>query len=211
VSEIFFSIQGESSRVGLPTVFVRCAGCNLACIYCDTPYAREGGREEPIEHVLEKVACYDVPRLTVTGGEPLLQEDAVRLCRLCRERGYDVQVETNGSRDISVLPPGVRAVMDVKTPGSGMEGWNDYGNLERLREGDEVKFVLTSREDFEWALDLVDRSGLAHRHGVEILLSPARGYLHARTLAEWILEERCGHVRLQNPLHAELWPGERGK
>ena len=211
ISEIFLSIQGESSYAGLPTVFVRCAGCNMSCVYCDTVYAREGGEEIPFEKVVQEVGKYSIPRLTVTGGEPLLQEESLMLARECRERGYDVQVETNGSIDISAVPSGVRTVMDVKTPGSGMSGMNDEANTGRLRPGDEVKYVITSKEDFEWSLEHLTARALHERDGIQMLFSPASGYIDPAELAEWILERRYPFIRFQMQLHRQIWGEGRGK
>lgn len=203
IAEIFLSIQGESSRAGWPTVFVRCAGCNLDCRYCDTRYAREGGTVLAADEVAARVRAFGVGRVTVTGGEPLLQDEVPGLCRRLIEAGADVQVETNGSRDISVLPRGARAILDVKTPGSGMEHCNDYANLGRLRPGDEVKFVLTDRDDYVWAREAVTRRSLEQH---TVLFAPAAGRLAPGTLADWLLADRCAGIRLQVQLHLYLWP-----
>ena len=205
------TIQGESASAGLPTVFVRCAGCNMNCVYCDTAYARNGGEEMSADLVIDEVEGYTVPRLTITGGEPLLQEEALTLSRTCRDKGYDVQIETNGSIDISVIPAGVRTIMDVKTPGSGMPHMNNISNMGRLRPGDEVKYVITSRDDYIWAADHARKYGLDTREDTVVLFSPASGQIKPRQLAEWILADAHSFIRLQLQLHKQIWPDERGR
>jgi 7-carboxy-7-deazaguanine synthase len=208
ITEIFLSIQGESTRAGLPTVFVRCTGCNLACVYCDTGYARSGGTDMSVDAILGRVASFGIPRVTVTGGEPLLQADLPDLCGSLVTTGMDVQVETNGSLDTGCLPQGTRVILDVKTPGSGMHLHNLYANLDRLRPGDEVKFVITGREDFDWALDTVRRYGLEHG---TVLFSAAAGRLEPGVLADWLLAARRAGIRLQVQLHRWLWPPGPGR
>jgi 7-carboxy-7-deazaguanine synthase len=211
LSELFLSIQGESTQVGLPTVFVRCAGCNLSCSYCDTEYARTGGIELSCTEVLKRVEVEVVKRVTITGGEPLLQKEAVGLSAAFAERGYDVQIETNGSLDISVIPQHVRIIMDIKTPGSEMSEKNDYTNLDRLKKGDELKFVITSYDDYTWALDMIRSYDINRKRGIEVIFSPASGVLKPQDLAEWIINDKIGSVRLQIGLHRVLWNGERGR
>lgn len=210
ISEIFRSIQGETTRAGRPCAFVRVAGCNLSCAWCDTPYARDGsGSAMDLDDVCARVAEFGMRLVCITGGEPLLQADAVATCaeRLLRA-GHTVLVETNGTRDLSLLPQGAVRVMDVKCPGSGECGATLPGNLSLLRERDEVKFVLTGRRDFDWAAAFVQRHGLGD--GPAVLFAPVRGRLAATRLAGWILESGLD-VRLQLQLHKLLWPGrDRG-
>ncbi|MEF8787650.1 MAG: radical SAM protein [Planctomycetota bacterium] len=204
VAELFKSIQGEGTRAGLPCCFVRTAGCNLECSYCDTRYAAESrGTELPLEDIIERVADMGPELACVTGGEPLLHRAVPELCGRLLQRGMTVVVETNGSEDISVLPEGVIRVMDVKCPGSGEADSLLRGNLDLLGLEDEVKFVLTDRDDYEWARVLVEEEHLTDRGAV--LFSPAYGRLEARRLADWLLEWNAP-VRLQLQLHRLLWP-----
>ena len=208
VSELFVSLQGESTWSGLPCAFVRLAGCNLDCRYCDTRYARSGGREVDLDEILRWVASTGLDLVEVTGGEPLLQRETPLLCERLVSTGHTVLVETNGSLDISVLREPVVRILDVKCPGSGMHGFNRWENLELLRPGDEVKFVISDRRDFDWAVGVVDRWSLVGR--VSVLFSAAEPLLPARKLAEWILESGRP-LRLQIQLHKVLWPErERG-
>lgn len=211
ISELFFSIQGESSSAGFPTVFIRCAGCNLSCTYCDTVYARKlsKGKEMALEEIMEYVEGFHVGRVAVTGGEPLLQDDFSGLCKSLLEKGNEVQIETNGSMDISVVPDGARVVMDIKTPGSGMAAQNDFSNIEKLKPGDEVKFVITSYEDYAWSCGIIEE--YPRNEDIGILFSPAYGLLESRLLAEWILRDKCRRIRLQVQLHKILWPCEKGR
>jgi 7-carboxy-7-deazaguanine synthase len=205
ISEIFESIQGESTYAGRRCVFVRLAGCNLDCVYCDTDYARTAGsgHTATVDDVMAAVAKYECPLVEVTGGEPLVQENAVTLMERLMAAGHTVLVETNGSLDISVVPPGVVRIVDVKTPSSGMAEKNLWSNMSFLDAGDEVKFVVVDRGDFEWAVDVVRRYGLVER--VAVHFSPAAGKLDAAELARWILDEKLG-VRLNLQLHKILWP-----
>jgi len=204
VSEIFYSIQGESLSQGYPTVFIRLAGCDLNCTYCDTVYARTGGESMSVDSIAERALSFSCPRVTITGGEPLMQPEAcVALANLLAERGCDVQVETNGSRDISILPGHLRCIMDLKTPGSGESGATDMDNIDRLRPGDEVKFVLTSIDDFHWSRKIVESYRLYERAAV--LFSPVPGMLDAETAAQALLEHRL-NARLHLQLHKIIWP-----
>ncbi len=208
VCEIFLSIQGESTYAGLPCAFVRLTGCPLRCRYCDTQYAFTEGRWFTLDEVVERVAAFGTKLVEVTGGEPLAQPATPQLCRELLQRGYRVLVETSGSLDISPLPREVTIVMDIKTPGSGESARNRWENLEWLKPTDEVKFVVTSREDFDWALRVVREKKLHERFPV--LISPAWGYQDPTELAEWVRD--CGlPLRFQLPLHKVLWPDvERG-
>lgn len=208
VREIYRSIQGESSFAGQPCAFVRTSGCDIRCVYCDEAHAFRGGERMSIEQVLARVAELDVPLVELTGGEPLAQEAAPELVAALLERGYRVLVETGGHHDISLLDPRAHAIVDVKTPGSGMCEHNDLANLERLRAGDELKFVLCDRGDYEWARVLVRERQLGRRHPVHF--SPVHGQLDPAELAKWILDD-CLPVRLNLQLHKYVWgPDARG-
>lgn len=209
VNEIFLSLQGESTQAGLPCAFVRLAGCNLRCSYCDTTYAYNEGRSVSLGETLDAVASYAVRLVEITGGEPLLQAECPDLASALLERGYTVLVETNGSQDIRLLPEGCIRILDLKCPGSGMTDQMDFQNLRRLGERDEVKFVLRDRQDYEWA------KGIMRLHPMpapdRILLSPAHPFLPPQDLAAWILADRLP-ARLQVPLHRILWPEQpRGR
>ena len=208
ITEIFYSLQGESAHAGIPTVFVRLTGCPLRCDYCDTEYAFTGGRWMGLEEVLSQVAAHAPRRVTVTGGEPLAQKPCpVLLAALC-DAGYAVSLETGGAHDISALDARVERVMDLKTPASGECGRNLYSNIGHLRRGDQVKFVICGRGDYEWAVRQLERHDLASR--CEVLFSPAWCRQDAVELAEWILADHLP-VRLQLQLHKLLWGDVPGR
>ena len=209
VSEIFYSIQGESSFAGWPCVFVRLAGCNLRCSYCDAEYAFHGGVEKSIPEILEAMDSYPARLVLVTGGEPMLQRSVHELFQTLLERNYTVLVETGGQVLLSEVDPRVHKIMDFKCPSSGMETHNDYRNVNYLTRSDELKFVVGDRHDFDWACDIIRRYDLPSRVGM-ILFSPVYGKLPYAELADWILN--CGlTVRLQLQLHKLIWPGiQRG-
>jgi 7-carboxy-7-deazaguanine synthase len=208
INEIFVSIQGESTHAGHPCVFLRTTGCPLRCTWCDTEYAFHEGETWTVADLVEEACRHGVPLVEITGGEPLAQPAVPELARLLLARGLTVLVETSGSFDISVLPPGVGRIMDLKCPGSGEAARNDYDNITHLREGDEVKFVLAGREDYEWARDRVAEYDLISR--VPVLFSPVWDEVQPADLAAWILEDKLD-VTLQLQLHKLLWPGvERG-
>lgn len=209
ITEIFYSLQGETSTVGLPTAFVRLTGCPLRCTYCDTEYAFHGGKSYTLNDILDQVASYAPRHVTVTGGEPLAQPDCrALLSRLC-DAGYQVSLETSGALSIENIDPRVTVVMDLKTPASGEAGKNLWPNINALRNGDEIKFVICDRRDYEWTRLQIDQLKLNERD-IEILLSPSQGQLAARTLADWILEDNLP-VRLQVQLHKQLWGDVPGK
>jgi len=209
VSETFYSIQGESSHAGRPCAFVRLAGCNLDCSYCDTRYARSGGRQQDIDAIISWVLDQPTDLVTITGGEPLLQEHTNDLVRLLLDHGKTVLVETNGSIDIRAVDARAICIMDLKCPDSDMADHNDMANIDRLRPHDEVKFVIASRQDFDWAVDVIRSHRLDER--VEVLMSAAAPRLKPASLANWILLSGLA-VRLQLQIHKILWPeNERGR
>ncbi len=208
ISEIFFSLQGETSRVGLPTVFVRLTGCPLRCTYCDTTYAFTGGKTMSLDEIMAEVGRYDAQYVTVTGGEPLAQKNCLRLLRALCDAGYQVSLETGGALDVSGVDARVVKVLDIKTPASGEVEKNLWGNLEHLNPHDEIKFVLCDEADYQWARQVLLERDLAMRCAV--LFSPAQGQLAARDVAEWILRDHLP-VRLQVQLHKLLWGNEVGR
>jgi 7-carboxy-7-deazaguanine synthase len=208
LSEIFYSLQGEAQFVGLPTVFVRLTGCPLRCQYCDTAYAFHGGDWWNLPDILEQVAQYRARDVCVTGGEPLAQRACLSLLRELCDRGFRVSLETSGALDVSNVDPRVSRVVDVKTPGSGEADRNLYPQLQSLKEPDQIKFVITSRADYEWSREKLRELALSERCGV--LFSPSYGELEPRELAEWILADHLP-VRFQLQLHKLLWGEARGR
>ena len=203
ISEIFTSIQGESSFAGLPCTFVRFSGCNLRCRYCDTPYALEGGTELEPDQVVSKVKESGISLTEITGGEPLLQEESYFLIRLLLNEGNRVLLETNGSIALDRVDRRVVKIMDMKCPGSGMTDYMDFSNINYLSRHDEVKFVIGNSEDFEWARNIIYDYELIDR--CKVLISPLQPGLKAQQAAQWILEEKIP-VRLQLQLHRIIWP-----
>ena len=208
ITEIFFSIQGESRSVGWPTVFVRLTGCPLRCDYCDTAYAFTGGETMTIAAILVAVRGFPARHVTVTGGEPLAQRDCLALLTALCDAGYEVSLETSGALDVAAVDPRVVKVLDLKTPGSGEAGRNRLANLAHLTPRDQIKFVVCGRGDYEWARDMIATHGLAAK--CELLLSPAWGRQDPAQLAEWILADGLP-VRLQVQLHKILWGEARGR
>ncbi|MDO8293430.1 MAG: 7-carboxy-7-deazaguanine synthase QueE [Gallionella sp.] len=202
ISEIFFSLQGETSRIGLPTVFIRLTGCPLRCTYCDTSYAFTGGQNMGVAEILRQVAEYSPRYVTVTGGEPLAQKNCLPLLRALCDTGYEVSLETGGALDIGEVDARVMRVVDIKTPASGEAEKNRWENLPLLTRHDEIKFVLCDENDYQWAKQILLQHRLAEKCAV--LFSPAHGTLNAAQLAEWILRDRLP-VRMLLQLHKLLW------
>jgi 7-carboxy-7-deazaguanine synthase len=208
VYEIFHSLQGESSRIGLPTVFVRLTGCPMRCVYCDTEYAFSGGGNMTLDEILAKVASYGTRYVTVTGGEPLAQKACFDLLRMLCDAGYEVSLETGGAIDTTDVDPRVTVILDVKTPGSGEMENNVWSNLEHLKPHDEVKFVLCDRQDYEWAKQLLVERSISDK--CSVLFSPVYSRVNPTDLADWILQDRLP-VRMQVQLHKILWGEVPGK
>lgn len=208
INEIFFSLQGETSRTGLPTVFVRLTGCPLRCRWCDTAYAFHEGQTRNLTDILTEVRRYPSRRVCVTGGEPLAQPDVHALMAALIDSGYTVSLETSGALDTDRVDPRVHVVLDLKCPDSGEQSRNHWVNLTRLRPHDEVKFVLASRRDYEWMRTVVADEALPARCGV--LVSPVWGELDPADLADWVLQDGLD-VRLQLQLHKVLWRDARGR
>ncbi|MBI5918337.1 MAG: 7-carboxy-7-deazaguanine synthase QueE [Nitrosomonadales bacterium] len=208
ISEIFYSLQGETSRVGLPTVFIRLTGCPLRCSYCDTSYAFTGGSSMALVAILAEVARHAPRYVTVTGGEPLAQKNCLLLLRALCDAGYEVSLETGGALDVRGVDPRVLKVLDIKTPGSGEESRNLWGNLAFLNPQDEIKFVLCDEGDYHWAKQVLSEHRLDSR--CSVLFSPTQGQLEPVTLADWILRDHLP-VRLQVQLHKLLWGNQQGK
>ena len=207
IFEIFHSLQGESSRVGLPTVFVRLTGCPLRCGYCDTEYAFHGGATQSFEEILATVASYQAQYVCVTGGEPLAQKGCHQLLKMLCDNGYQVSIETSGAIDISQVDQRVSVIMDIKTPGSGEASKNLWSNVAALSAKDEVKFVLVDRADYDWAKQILGQYDLTQK--CPVLFSPVYKTLPPADLAAWVLEDHLP-VRMQVQLHKILWGEKAG-
>jgi len=208
ITEIFYSLQGESTTVGLPTVFVRLTGCPLRCGYCDSEYAFYGGERLSLDAILTKVASYNPRYICVTGGEPLAQRECLTLLKLLCDAGYQVSLETSGALAIDAVDPRVVKVMDLKTPGSGEVARNRWENIPLLGSQDQIKFVICSREDYEWARFKLDEFQLNQKVS-DVLFSPSFGQIQPLELAEWILADNL-NVRFQLQLHKILWKDTPG-
>lgn len=202
ITEIFYSLQGETRTIGIPTVFVRLTGCPLRCGYCDTSYAFQGGKLESMNNIIEKIQSYNTRYVTITGGEPLAQKNChILLTKLC-DAGYEVSLETSGALDVSTVDKRVIKVLDLKTPGSGECDKNLLTNLECLAPTDQIKFVICNRYDFEWSKAMVDEYQLTSK--CHVLFSPSYTEQPAHELADWILNSKL-QVRMQIQLHKYLW------
>lgn len=208
ITEIFYSLQGETRTIGFPTVFVRLTGCPLRCSYCDTAYAFHGGKKMAISDIVDEVSAYNPRYVTVTGGEPLAQQSCHELLsRLC-DLDVEVSLETSGAMDISAVDPRVVCVMDLKTPASDEEAKNRYENIDKLKAQDQVKFVICDRNDYQWACDKLVEYDLEKR--CEVLFSPVHGDLKPADLADWIVQDNLP-VRMQIQMHKYLWGDEQGR
>ena len=207
ISEIFFSLQGETSRIGLPTAFIRLTGCPSRCAYCDTTYAFTGGQNMSVTKILRQVAGYAPRYVAVTGGEPLAQKNCLLLLSALCDTGYEVSLETGGALDIGEVDARVMRVVDIKTPASGEAEKNHWENLSLLTRRDEIKFVLCDEHDYQWAKQILLQHQLADKCAV--LFSPVHGALNATHLAEWILRDRLP-VRMLLQLHKLLWNNTPG-
>lgn len=208
IHEIFHSLQGESSRVGLPTVFVRLTGCPMRCMYCDTAYAFTGGENMELDQIMAQVSEYDSRYVTVTGGEPLAQKECLILLKKLCDAGYEVSLETGGAIDTSAVDNRVAVILDVKTPGSGEAEKNLWDNLQHLKPKDEVKFVLCDRSDYDWAKQVLIERAINSK--CSVLFSPVYSQVSPTELAEWILHDRLP-VRMQIQLHKVLWGEVAGR
>jgi 7-carboxy-7-deazaguanine synthase len=209
INEIYHSIQGESTWAGEPCVFVRLTFCDLRCTYCDTEYAFYEGKKMPLDEIAKAVAAFECPLVEITGGEPLLQKNVLPLMTMLADTGHTVLLETSGAHDISPVDPRVHRIMDLKTPGSGESARNLFSNIEHLSQRDEVKFVIGSREDYEWSREQVELHALVRRCRA-VLFSPIFGRIDPREIVEWILADKLP-VRFQLQMHKFIWtPTKRG-
>ena len=205
IFEIFYSLQGESSRVGLPTIFIRLSGCPMRCHYCDTAYAFQGGSMMTVDEIIKTIKKYDTRYVTVTGGEPLAQKEVLSLLKVLADQNYEVSLETGGGLSIKEVDPRIKIILDIKTPESGEEKKNHWDNLNLIHSKDEIKFVLCSREDYDWAKKILNQYKLAEK--CDVLFSPVYQKLNTTNLGNWILEDQLP-VRMQIQLHKLLW-GEK--
>lgn len=208
ITEIFHSLQGETSRAGLPTVFVRLTGCPLRCVYCDTVYAFNGGAWWEVDAIIDEVRQYQTPYVTVTGGEPLAQKNCLILMKHLSDEGFNVSLETSGALSVAEVDRRVKKIVDVKTPDSGEVERNLFENFDYLLPYDELKFVICSRADYDWSKNIIQQHQLQDR--CQILFSPSYHQLSFPDLAHWILQDKLG-VRMQVQLHKVIWGEERGR
>jgi 7-carboxy-7-deazaguanine synthase len=206
INEIFYSIQGESTKAGLPCVFVRLTYCNIRCVYCDTEYAFYEGVDHTINDIISEVESFGCKLVEITGGEPLVQKNVHILMKELCDRGYDVMIETGGSLPIEIIDTRVKVIMDLKTPYSNMEKKNRYENIQHLKSTDEVKFVIGSREDYDWSKEIVLKYDLLNRVE-QVLFSPVFDKVENIDLANWILEDKL-NVRFQLQMHKYIWHPE---
>ena len=206
VNEIFYSIQGESSRVGIPTVFIRLTGCPMRCTYCDTSYAFHNGQQKNIDEIIHEIKQFDTNYITITGGEPLAQKNCIDLMNQLCELGYHVSLETGGGLDIKEVNSKVKIILDVKTPKSNEDKNNFWPNLTNIKTNDEIKFVIQDYDDFSWSVDIIRKYQLNQS---QILFAPVYKVLDNEKLAEWILKSQL-NVRLQLQLHKIIWGEKQG-
>lgn len=208
ITEIFYSLQGESTNVGLPTIFIRLTGCPLRCTYCDTAYAFHGGKKRELADIFHELAKYSCKTVCVTGGEPLAQPNCLPLMTQLCDLGYQVSIETSGAIDISEIDPRVMIVMDLKTPASGEQDKNLWNNISHLKPTDQIKWVICNLNDYEWAKACILEHKLDGK--TQLLFSPSHQQLEPSLLAEWILKDQLP-VRFQMQLHKVLWGNEPGR
>jgi 7-carboxy-7-deazaguanine synthase len=208
INEIFFSIQGETTKAGLPTIFIRLTGCPLRCVYCDTEYAFHDGKKMTLAEIMREISLYKTRQVTVTGGEPLAQKNCRPLLKILCDAGYDISLETSGALDIQDIDNRVARIVDIKTPASGEIDRNLYNNLKYLTSRDQVKFVICDRGDYEWSKGKLKEYDLSEQ--CEVLFSGSHGEIQNSQLAEWILKDQLP-VRLQIQLHKYLWGDVPGK
>ena len=207
INEIFYSIQGESTYNGMPCIFIRLTYCNLRCSYCDTEYSFYEGKDMSIKQIMDEIQKYECKLVEVTGGEPLMQEEAIQLMQTLIEKKYSVMLETGGSLPISKVPKEVIKIIDFKCPTSNMQKKNDWSILNDLQMHDEIKFVIGNKEDYDWAKNKIQKYNLMDR---KILFSPVHDVLDSKSLSEWILKDNL-KVRFQIQLHKYIWtPETRG-
>ncbi len=208
ITEIFYSLQGESKTVGWPTVFIRLTGCPLRCVYCDTRYAFSGGEWLSLDEIIQQVKQYKTRHITVTGGEPLAQKACNNLLKQLCDKGYQVSLETSGAMDVADVDARVVKVMDIKTPSSGEVEKNRFSNIDFLNESDEIKFVICNYDDYCWSKDIIKRYKLTDK--CDVLFSPVQGDITPTDLADWILQDQL-NVRFQIQLHKYLWDDQPGR
>ncbi|MFZ2315578.1 MAG: 7-carboxy-7-deazaguanine synthase QueE [Gammaproteobacteria bacterium] len=208
LTEIFFSLQGETRTVGLPTVFIRLTGCPLRCQYCDTDYAFQGGQWHELDAIIAEVKKYKAHYVTVTGGEPLAQKACIPLLKRLCDEGYEVSLETSGAINVSEVDPRVVKVVDIKTPGSAEVEKNEWANIQHLLPHDQVKFVICDKADYEWAKEIIEQHQLTEK--CQILMSPSHTQVKPGDLADWIIQDQLS-VRLQIQLHKYLWGDVKGR
>lgn len=208
ITEVFYSIQGESSTIGWPTIFIRLTGCPLRCQYCDTAYAFKGGKKRSFEDILQEIQAYRCRRICVTGGEPLAQPGCYPFLSYLADAGYQISLETSGARPIESVDPRIMIVMDLKTPDSLEESQNLYDNIPHLKSNDQIKFVICSRNDYEWSKQMIASLDIPAK--VDLLFSPSWGQVKPEELAEWILQDQLP-VRMQVQLHKILWDDGPGR
>jgi len=208
INEIFYSIQGEAKNSGKPTIFIRTSGCPFRCTYCDTEYAFTGGKKMLIDDIISKIKIYNTKYITVTGGEPLAQNNTIKLLNVLLKKSYKVSIETSGLIDISKIPKSVEIVMDIKTPTSNEDSKNIFNNLSILKDTDVIKFVIGNKLDYEWSKDVIVKNNLSNTDN--IYFSPVHESLGLSDIADWILKDNL-NVTLQLQLHKYIWGNKRGK